>query len=1226
LRKYEKHSVQELRAIYQGISDDPEALSELLNEFPCRTLEEVFFILKGSHPKPSRKNGCNKLVVGDRREKNIANSENKQSLIWVGQEIEPGIIVLCINHENGTFLARESGEEFEYNIVDFIPGYMATSLVEQTDTSKLQKDHDELKPVRDTSTQITTTSNLSSSPACKAVPKVKMHGTIRHIGEAHDAPAPKEPPLEDSLKLRFGKDDSLAIRYGKTLDELIKEMKSDKSSVKHITLESGRSLNVEGKMGIYQFPFDGEGELFEGANVIGLLDGVRANGQIVSVLPGSIVISFQGDLPSFVAKCDIRVDNTAMLQSLREKLALVEKGELAEFNTTMADAVIHNEGEENPPESFEGFSDLNEKQREAVARTLGNSIQYLWGPPGTGKTQTISALIQIFMERGKKALLCSNTNQAVDQVLLKLCKDSNKGELNRLLTEDKVIRVGKIAHQELDTKYGDMVSLERIVDRESASLKQRQEEIEREVSKIEPLIIESRRIIDAFKMLRRLESEQRKTTQSLQQSREKLKQAESDYSRFATKLTKLNKQLDDTLNAGILKKIILKSPEKIQAEINRTSGLVKSAQEKFATHREAAQEAERRVDDVLARIQDAEKKLEGKDLKQAEHQLTEAEAKKQPLVDELAEISHKLGDIAKSVVENAALVGATITKTFLSPQLFKNFDVVIIDEASMVSLPALYYVAGLSKEKVVVSGDSRQLSSIVQSNQRAIQEIVGRDIFTINRFTEAKGKSKKHFLMLEEQFRMDDSICQLISARMYQGKLRTSPKRQPSTLEVPPPLNERLLIIDTSPIVPFVNRDRYKSRYNLMNALAIRNLCLHLKDQGFVSSVSRVGVCTPYAAQAKLVQGILAGAGISEEEIQAGTVHRYQGDEKNVMILDIPDSEGEYKVGMFLQAVSAEQNGARLFNVGLSRAKDHLFVLANLDYLDRKLPNFAFLRGVLADMVMRGQVMDVRDVIALRPIWDDLKKFRNKIELSLESLENGLFSQKDFHEVFLADIDAARTGILIHSGFITPQRVALYDAAFRTKTHGGVPIRCVTRPPSRNGSMSFEETQKALVALEQMGCIVDTRVGAHEKVAIIDDRILWFGSLNPLSHTGNTSEMMARIEDTRLAKQVADFLALDKKTDSNYIGENPTCPECNSRTAFIIGKRGPFWSCENCDWKANYRQAKATTNSEPNIESISVTCPACGSPMRRKHGRFGDFFGCSKYPDCKETVRTTSQD
>lgn len=29
-----------------------------------------------------------------------------------------------------------------------------------------------------------------------------------------------------------------------------------------------------------------------------------------------------------------------------------------------------------------------------------------------------------------------------------------------------------------------------------------------------------------------------------------------------------------------------------------------------------------------------------------------------------------------------------------------------------------------------------------------------------------------------------------------------------------------------------------------------------------------------------------------------------------------------------------------------------------------------------------------------------------------------------------------------------------------------------------------------------------------------------------------------------------------------------------------------------------------------------VTCPTCSSPMYRIHGKYGEFYGCSKFPKC----------
>lgn len=50
----------------------------------------------------------------------------------------------------------------------------------------------------------------------------------------------------------------------------------------------------------------------------------------------------------------------------------------------------------------------------------------------------------------------------------------------------------------------------------------------------------------------------------------------------------------------------------------------------------------------------------------------------------------------------------------------------------------------------------------------------------------------------------------------------------------------------------------------------------------------------------------------------------------------------------------------------------------------------------------------------------------------------------------------------------------------------------------------------------------------------------------------------------------------------------------------------------------------ALTVTPPHVTTTSgtPTCPRCGSPMRRRSGRYGQFWGCSRYPSCKGTRKT----
>jgi hypothetical protein len=61
--------------------------------------------------------------------------------------------------------------------------------------------------------------------------------------------------------------------------------------------------------------------------------------------------------------------------------------------------------------------------------------------------------------------------------------------------------------------------------------------------------------------------------------------------------------------------------------------------------------------------------------------------------------------------------------------------------------------------------------------------------------------------------------------------------------------------------------------------------------------------------------------------------------------------------------------------------------------------------------------------------------------------------------------------------------------------------------------------------------------GHHRKLAIIDRRITWEGSLNILSHC-RSREFMRRIESRRLAEELFKFLKLTNLFKSNYICYN----------------------------------------------------------------------------------------
>src|SRR5690606_40120382 len=83
----------------------------------------------------------------------------------------------------------------------------------------------------------------------------------------------------------------------------------------------------------------------------------------------------------------------------------------------------------------------------------------------------------------------------------------------------------------------------------------------------------------------------------------------------------------------------------------------------------------------------------------------------------IARVDRELEELELRVLEEARVIGATLFRLVLTEDLYsKPFDTVIVDEASMVPLTNLWFAAMLAKQRVVITGDFRQLAPIANAN------------------------------------------------------------------------------------------------------------------------------------------------------------------------------------------------------------------------------------------------------------------------------------------------------------------------------------------------------------------------------------------------------------------------------------------------------------------------------------------------------------------------------
>ncbi len=143
-------------------------------------------------------------------------------------------------------------------------------------------------------------------------------------------------------------------------------------------------------------------------------------------------------------------------------------------------------------------------------------------------------------------------------------------------------------------------------------------------------------------------------------------------------------------------------------------------------------------------------------------------------------------------------------------------------------------------------------------------------------------------------------------------------------------------------------------------------------------------------------------------------------------------------------------------------------------------------------------------------------------------LTSQLHDEKTFYQTFLKDLERCQNEIVIESPFITTERMKTFDRLFEKLLKRGVKIYIITRNPKEHKLGMEIQSEAAISWCEMVGIQVLLCIGNHHrKLAFIDRKTLWEGSLNILSQT-RSREMMRRIENEELTIEMFKFLKLDK--------------------------------------------------------------------------------------------------
>jgi DNA topoisomerase I len=145
-----------------------------------------------------------------------------------------------------------------------------------------------------------------------------------------------------------------------------------------------------------------------------------------------------------------------------------------------------------------------------------------------------------------------------------------------------------------------------------------------------------------------------------------------------------------------------------------------------------------------------------------------------------------------------------------------------------------------------------------------------------------------------------------------------------------------------------------------------------------------------------------------------------------------------------------------------------------------------------------------------------------------------------------------------------------------------------------------------------------------------------FDNIFEVKYTARMEEELDEIEDGKLdwRTAMAEFyerLDADIKHAEQHMTdikrmEKPTglnCEKCGKPLVIKWGKHGSFIACTGYP-ECTY--TRELTVDLPDVDKVDLSeqgdeeyCENCGRPMVLKKGRFGSFFACTGYPDCKTT-------
>uniref|UniRef100_UPI00402716C4 AAA domain-containing protein n=1 Tax=Candidatus Scatousia sp. TaxID=3085663 RepID=UPI00402716C4 len=583
---------------------------------------------------------------------------------------------------------------------------------------------------------------------------------------------------------------------------------------------------------------------------------------------------------------------------------------------------------------------LSDSQEKVIKNIENNKFIAVQGPPGTGKSQTIVNLVAHLIANGKTVLVASRMDKAVDVVA---------DRLNDLGAPFLALRAGRLNYQrQLSYQLQDLLSGKVDIDSEyEDSLFVGVDDMKNHINILRESENKCEKIIKLENDWRNLSAEtqmQESSIGEMQFIKSVLKKTELDT--ILTLIKTLEHNMEKTgffaniANYGAvnsLKKILkLKSFDvtlenltrlkqelevaglvynlrKIEAEIQKTGNLhVLTEQIKQLKKKQkplAVNILKNRRREALKGI--LRDQIKCQRLKVHALSLVSTKKRQQSHIMETEDFKPILEAFPCWCVTTFAISGSLPLKPGL-------FDVAIIDEASQCDIASCFPILFRAKKAVIV-GDDKQLphlSFLEKAKEQSFLSQYGIPEkyqlmwrFRTNSMFDLADYYSMNSVMLDEHFRSLPPIIEFSNREFYGGRMRVMKKDVGDdlvleTVHVP----EGKVDFDATRNLPEIE------------ALVKRLYDIIVEDERKnPDNPVSIGIISPFRAQVEQlkvsVAKVLSDHMIKKHQIEIGTAHTFQGDERDIILMSWAFANNSFPQSLtFLQKPN-------LFNVAISRAR-----------------------------------------------------------------------------------------------------------------------------------------------------------------------------------------------------------------------------------------------------------------------------------------------------------------